>query len=258
MEKAPSGSPTTPDGEDDIAHEIDDGEGERREEDALLVERARADPRAIKILDAALAARTRPILKKRIANGDMWQEARKIGIPAPNPNPPTLEPEEIESLAGEVIARALIRFHNHGLHKWTPTGGQAVTTWFYRDCLYQFSNTVRAWSKERSQPAPSDPCLLGGDEHSLAQLEHGSIIWNSAPSDAEEAALGAVSLKERLQDIARVLDEPTRRLVEEYVLRERRLTDVAKDLGISRQKASRMFDRCRKEMSKEWGDENHG
>jgi DNA-directed RNA polymerase specialized sigma24 family protein len=187
----------------------------------------------------------------------MWREARtQAGVPAPAPDPPVLEPEEVESLAAEAVTRAFKRFSRHGLHKWDPAGGLALTTWFYRDCLHQFANAVRAWSTDRRVLAPSLSCLLGLDEPNLAQLGHRPAFSASAAPDTEAAAISSVSLEARLRDIERVLDARTRRIAEEHFVNQRPLADVAREMGISRQSAHRLVIRCRKTMIEVWGEEN--
>jgi DNA-directed RNA polymerase specialized sigma24 family protein len=246
------------DAEDDIARENERDQNERHEDDARLLDCARSDPRALAILRDHLIAYAQPVVEKKIADGDMWREAAKdVGILAPAPDPPAIEHEEIQSLAGEVVTRAFNRFLRHGLHKWDPAGGLALTTWFYRDCLHQFSNAVRAWSTDRRALTPSHPCLLGVDEQSLAQMDYRRVQADQAPLDTEATALSAIRLEDRLREIEKALDRETRRIIEEHVVFGRPLADVAKEMGISRQKAYRMFIRCRNEMRRVWGEEGN-
>jgi RNA polymerase sigma factor (sigma-70 family) len=258
---SPSGGPiSTPDEEDGSAREV--STEEQREADARLLENARSDPRAFELLRDTLIAYALPVTAKKIVDGEIWREAsREVGMPAPAPNPPAVEPQEVESLAGEVVTRAFNRFRRHGLYKWDPNGGVSLTTWFYRDCLYQFSNAVRAWSKDRRELAPSMTCLLGLDELNegeASQLGHRRVASDLTSADPEAAALSAVRLSDRLHDIERALGPRTRMLIEKHAVDGRPLTEVAGEMGISRQKAHRMLSRCRQEMIKIWGEKDHG
>jgi DNA-directed RNA polymerase specialized sigma24 family protein len=245
------------DTEDDIVHENERDQKGRRADDARLLDCARSDPRALAILRDLLIAYAQPVVEKKIADGDMWREAADVGVLAPAPDPPAIEHEEIQSLAGEVVTRAFKRFLRHGLHKWDPDGGLALTTWFFRDCLHQFSNAVRAWSTDRRALTPSRPCLLGVDEQSLAQMDYRRVQADQAPLDTEATALSAIRLEDRLRDIEKTLDGETRRIIEEHIVFGRPLADVAKEMGMSRQKAYRMFIRCRNKMRRAWGEEDN-
>ncbi len=257
MESLPSGDPMvlTPCADAIVARQA--AEMARREADTRLLELARCHPKALERLRDTLIAYAQPIIEKKIANGDMWREAAsaRIGVPAPVPTPPALEPEEIESLAAEVVTRAFKRFRRHGLHKWDPAGGLALTTWFYRDCLHQFANAVRAWSKDRGGLAPSLSCLLGLDEHDLSHIDHRPAFSPSVTLDPEAAAISSIALESRLRDIERALGARTRRLVDEHFIKERPLADVAREMGMSRQSAHRTIKRCRKVMIQVWGED---
>lgn len=234
----------------------DDDRLRRLEADAKLVQLARSHPEVLDRLRNTLIATVMPIVEAKITSRAMWNEAlSQAGQPAPAPNPPVMEPEEIESLAAEVITRAFNRFRRHGLHKWDPQLGLSLTTWFYRDCLHQFANAVRAWSTDRRQLAPSLSCILGLDELSLSQLESRPAFAVSAGTDTETIVVSSITLELRLRDIEENLDRRTRRLVEECFVNERSLTEVARELGMSRQSAHRLIQRCRKVMIQVWGEE---
>jgi DNA-directed RNA polymerase specialized sigma24 family protein len=258
---SPAGGPIpTPDDdeeeEDGSAREV--STEERRDADARLLEEARSDPQALERLRDVLIAYALPVVEAKIPDREIWREAtREVGMPAPWPDPPAVEPQEIESLAGEVVTRAFNRFRRHGLYKWDPAGGLSLTAWFYRDCLHQFSNAVRAWSKDRRELAPSAIRLISMDDHDISQAIHQCVPGDSTPADPEAAALSAVRLEDRLLDIERVLGSQTRMIIEKHVIDGRPLAEVAREMGIRRQKAHRMLSRFRREMIIIWGGEEH-
>jgi DNA-directed RNA polymerase specialized sigma24 family protein len=242
------------DAEIDVAHKV--GEIARRDADWRLVVLARSHPKALDRLRDKLIAYAMPRVEAKIASHAMWREAHGIGIPAPAPTPPVLEPEEIESLAAEVVARAFTRFRKYGLQRWDPKGGVALTTWFFRDCLHQFANAVRAWSTDRRELAPSLSCLLGLDEPNLSQLDYRPAFSDSVSPGTEAAALASVGLDSRLRDIELRLGTEMRRIAEEHFVKQRPLTDVAREMGMTPQRAHRLVRRCRKVMIQVWGEES--
>lgn len=228
----------------------------RREADARFLERARSDHEVLVRLRDVLIEYALPIIESKIANGKMWNDAAEIGIPAPVPSPPVLEPEEIESLAAEVVVRAYKRFCRHGLYEWHPMGGLSLTSWFYRDCQYQFANAVRAWSTDRRVLAPSLSCLLGVEEQTLQQFRHQPAFAATTVVDPESVAISSADLECRLREIEQRLGRETRLVVEEAIVNDRPLSEVALELEISRQKAYRLIRKCRKVMIEVWGEES--
>lgn len=57
------------------------------------------------------------------------------------------DPEEIEELVGETVAKALHHFRLDVLipHKWDPNKGATLRTFFIGQCLLRFANIYRRW-----------------------------------------------------------------------------------------------------------------
>jgi hypothetical protein len=257
MESPPSDNPAilAPDVDgDEVAQES--AETDQRAAEVRLLELARSDLKVLYQLRDTLIAYAQPLVEEKIANHDMWREAAQlVRVPAPVPTPPVCGPEETESLAAEVVTRAFERFCKHALHEWEPTPDLSLATRFYHDCLYQFANAIRAWSKHRRRLAPSLYHMLGFEEPGPPQTNTTGASSASATHDTETAARRSNSLDARLDDIERELGTPTRRLVEAHIVARRELAEVAGEIGVSEQDAHQLISRCRKVMINVWEGE---
>lgn len=63
------------------------------------------------------------------------------------------EPDEIDELAGETVAKALVHFRSDVLmkHRWNEAGGATLRTFFIGQCLLRFSNIYRRWFGNESR-----------------------------------------------------------------------------------------------------------
>jgi DNA-directed RNA polymerase specialized sigma24 family protein len=228
---------------------------ERYETEARLLALARVDDRARNRLRDALMGNAMPVLKKWIRSGQMWKEAARVGVPAPPPDPPPLEPEEIDSLAAEVVARAWRRFTDHGLHTWTPTAGRALSTWFVEDCKHQFSNAVRAWSTDRRGLTPRSQCLLGLDDANLDAVPHEPAFGPGRPVTLEsDDVIYKVDLERVLEEIEGRLGVQARKIFVGHVVEGYALAEIGRRLGLTRQKTAQIFQRCKEIVQGSWGE----
>lgn len=55
--------------------------------------------------------------------------------------------DEIEEMAGETVGKALYHFRRDVLmrHRWSPSGGASLRTFFIGQCLMRFANIYRRW-----------------------------------------------------------------------------------------------------------------
>lgn len=90
------------------------------------------------------------------------------------------EPDEIEELAGETVAKALHHFRRDVLipHKWDPNRGATLRTYFVGQCLLRFSNIYRRWRGQEYRNRAvlvDDTTLLDAFAHTVTADEHRAL-----------------------------------------------------------------------------------
>jgi len=102
------------------------------------------------------------------------------GLPPP-PDRAFRDPDTVDGLAGETVAKALKHFRTDVLlqQKWTSAGGATVKTFFVGQCLIRFANVYRAWRRqETGLPVPAG--LAGMREladSSCSGPEEAAVMW---------------------------------------------------------------------------------
>lgn len=87
------------------------------------------------------------VTKSWILRGTMFEKCAQKGRPVTRPPRGSMDEDEAESLAGELITVALERFRAEVLvpGRWDPERGAALTTYFVGQCILRFPNLYRTW-----------------------------------------------------------------------------------------------------------------
>jgi DNA-directed RNA polymerase specialized sigma24 family protein len=86
--------------------------------------------------------------------------------------------DEVDSLAGETVARALTAFRDKVLlcGKWDPAKGASLRTYFVGQCLFQFPNQLRNWIKIHEQDTRQDSLDLDYHDRSKDDAEKEAMM----------------------------------------------------------------------------------
>ncbi len=228
---------------------------DRSESEAHLLALARVDPVARDRLRDVLIAYAMPVISSWISSGQMWKEATKIGVPAPLPGLLPIEPEEITSLAAEVVVRAYNRFTRSGLKDWSQTGGKSLRAWFVNDCKYQFANAVRAWSKDRGALTPGRDCSLGVDDMDLDSVPHRPVFGYDHPIAPDAVVVERMELDRWLRQIESRLGPRERRVFEQHLLHRRSFAEIGRELRMSDYVISKMYKKSLILVRRLWEEE---
>ena len=83
------------------------------------------------------------------------------GLPPPPPTSSLDEPDTVEELTNETVAKALKHFREDVLlpDRWDPRGGASIRTFFIGQCPLRFGNIYRAWrtAELKSAAIPASP-----------------------------------------------------------------------------------------------------
>jgi DNA-directed RNA polymerase specialized sigma24 family protein len=100
------------------------------------------------------------VISSWMRRGTVFARCRERGFGGlpPAPYGAFRDPDTVDGIAGETVAKALKHFREDVLlkHKWTSAGGATVKTYFIGQCLIRFANVYRAWwRQETSAPLPA-------------------------------------------------------------------------------------------------------
>jgi DNA-directed RNA polymerase specialized sigma24 family protein len=163
----------------DPRHEVSDGElteaeqDERTQRAADHLQRRLADGELYEALAKAnfegpgynlfveeLAAYGLAVTRAWIITGKMFAQCARRGYPI-GPRPHDIDDHDVETLAGETVTLAVLKFREHGLlgGKWRPDGGASLKTYFITGCVFAFLNPYKSWTTRRrnEQRLPVEP-----------------------------------------------------------------------------------------------------
>lgn len=154
-------------------------------------------------LSEQLAAYGLSVVRVWIENGEIFRICRKkLGFGPPAIDRHLVSEDDATELALETVARALRAFRKVLQQDgWSPEGGASLRTFFIGQCLMQFGNVYRRWTKEHDEqlPAPWRLVTALDDEHPVLDLsEHRDLEEIVMDRLYAELLLGLMSKRERL------------------------------------------------------------
>jgi DNA-directed RNA polymerase specialized sigma24 family protein len=148
-----------------------------------------------------LAAYGLSVVRVWIEKGEIFQICRKkkVRIGGSPVERHLLSEDDATELALETVARALRAFRKVLQYNgWSPEGGANLRTFFVGQCLMQFGNVYRRWSREQL-PAPWHWIVTLDDEHPvLDQREHRDLEETVMNRLQAELLLSLMSKRERV------------------------------------------------------------
>lgn len=153
----------------DPRHEVSDGElteaeqDERTQRAAEHLQRRLADGELYEALAKAnfegpgynlfieeLAAYGLAVTRAWIITGKMFAQCAKQGYRIGH-RPHDIDDHDVETLAGETVTLAVLKFREHGLlgGKWRPDGGASLKTYFITGCVFAFLNPYKSWTTRK-------------------------------------------------------------------------------------------------------------
>ncbi|MFC5139097.1 hypothetical protein ACFPK1_12715 [Actinomycetospora rhizophila] len=117
-----------------------------------------------------------PRLSQSIANRSIFEQLAEHRLPYSR-SPLRPQEHEVEELALDAVFRGLqylVRRAREG-RGWTPDGGANLTSWFYGDCLREFSNAWRSWLRSNGWRLLEYQDIA--DLASLADTRYGPEDW---------------------------------------------------------------------------------
>ncbi|WP_157591495.1 RNA polymerase sigma factor [Saccharothrix syringae] len=149
--------------------------------------------------------------------------------------PPYWEHEDLVSLAGDTVVKAIDEFRRKALlgGEWDPAGGASLKSYFTTACVYAFPNVYRKWSTDFNRRRRESARSM--DLEGLV----GTATTTPNPADA------AVTRLEVKRGLAAIADERTRQAL---VLREAGYTvrEIAESLGTSHGTIKGLLERHRR------------
>ena len=171
------------------------------------------------------------VLAAWMRQGLIWERCKARGYGGLPMLERRFDEDEITSLTGETVAKALNRFRTDVLMKgrWDYRRGASLRTFFIGQCLIRFANVYRRWWGDEQRHSL----------HSLSAVEEEVELFVRGPRDDDPAAL---AIDRVLVDDAlpKIKDHRLRRAV---FLREQQWThaEIADDLGVTVKTVERMF-----------------
>lgn len=118
---------------------------------------------AFEVLAVALVGYAFRVLHGWMCSGAIYRECARKGWPV---SPTDAErrclysqPDEVGEIVNETLGEALVQLRRHavsGEHKWDPSGGLSLASYFVGACVLQFPNVYRRWSREFQRRPPTE------------------------------------------------------------------------------------------------------
>ncbi|QQQ75684.1 sigma-70 family RNA polymerase sigma factor [Saccharothrix sp. 6-C] len=117
------------------------------------------------------------------------EKGRPVGVA-----PPYWEHDDLVSLAGDTVVRAIGDFRRNALLAggWDPAGGASLKTYFATACVLAFPNVYRKWSNERRH--------RDAEHFRLSSVDELADVASPAP-DPGDVVVTKLEIKRGLADI---------------------------------------------------------
>lgn len=157
---------------------------------------------------------------------------KKIKAPA-LPDHVRRDEEAVYDIATETVAESIVTFRDHVLvpGRWDPAKGASLRTFFIGQCMLRYPNIARRFLTQYQNRAP----ILGEQQTLYAALDTGAI------TGVEDDAIRTVTVQNILKGVTH--PRAARALAMDACGYSN--TEIATDLGISRDAASSLLKRAR-------------
>ena len=137
--------------QDDHSAELPhDTQKDRRLRDALLGEQCKGPIWSSFVHE--LARYGHAVMMAWLISGEIFHQCKRHDC-WPGEPPPYWEHDDLVSLSGDTVAKAIVDFRDRAVLKgeWRPESGASLKTYFITGCVYAFPNHYRKWRTEHDR-----------------------------------------------------------------------------------------------------------